>query len=161
LGVLALTCALALASLVIGVPGTFVIFGAALLYAWATGFTTVTWSTLAWLIGLAVVGEGLELASSAVGSAKERPSRRTAGWALAGGLVGGIIGTPFLFGIGSLLGALAGAFTGAALSVMSQGGDVEAALRSGFAALRGRFLGFVVKLAIAVVMVVVLFTAAI
>jgi hypothetical protein len=161
LATLALACAIALASLVIGLPGTFLIVAAALGYGWLTGFVAVTWTTLAWLLGLAVIGELLELLSSAAGSSTERPSRRTAGWALGGGIVGGIAGTPFLFGIGSLLGALAGAFGGAALAVTSQGGDTRAALRSGLTAMRGRFLGFVAKLAIAVVMVVVLFAAAI
>jgi len=154
-------CVAALFSLMFGLPGTFVIVLAAFVYAWATAFTTVGWSTIAWLFVLACVGEGIELFAGAAGAAGERPSRRVSGAALLGGFVGGLIGTPLLFGIGSLLGALAGAFAGAALAVASEGGSMRTSLRVGFAALRGRLLGFVLKAAIAVVMVVVLTAAVI
>jgi hypothetical protein len=159
--ILAFACVIALFSLVLGIPGTFIVFAAGLLYAWLTGFSAVTYETLAWLLGLAVLAEGLEFLSGALGSAKERPSRRTMGWALAGSFIGGIVGTPILFGVGSLLGALAGAFAGAALAVASDGGHTRDAVRSGFAAMRGRFAGFLDKLAICVVLVVVLSAAAI
>jgi len=153
-------CLLAMCSLVIGLPGTFAIVAVALLYAWATGFVAVQWSTIGWLLLLAVVGEGIELVSSSAAAAGTRPSRRVTIGALAGALIGGIVGTPILFGIGSLLGALAGAFAGAALAVRSEGGSLEDSVTTGFAALKGRFLGFVAKAAIAAVMVVVVAVAA-
>jgi len=156
---LGVSCAVALASLVLGLPGTFFILGAAALYAWLTGFAAVTWTTLGWLVALCFAGETLELVSGAIGAGGERPSVRTMTWTIVGGVIGGLAGTPFLFGVGSLLGALAGAFTGAALAVRSEGADSRTALRSGLAAMRGRLLGFVVKLAIAIVMIVVLFAA--
>jgi hypothetical protein len=159
--VLVALATLALACLVIGLPGTFFLFAIALAYAWITGFEMVTWGTLAWLLALAVVGEVLELASAAAGTGGERPSRRVAVSALLGGVVGGLVGTPFLLGVGSLLGALAGAFTGAALAASSEGKETPSALRSGMTALRGRLLGFVVKASIGVVMLIVLVAAAI
>jgi hypothetical protein len=70
------------------------------------------------------------------------------------------MGAPIWFGIGARHGALAGAFAGAALAVVSLGGQTSDAVRSGLTAMRGRFAGFLVKLAISVVMVVVLFAAA-
>jgi len=155
---LLLVCLVALASLLLGLPGTFFIVLAALLYGWATGFAAVHWSTIGWLLLLAVTGEGIEFLAAA-GAAGERPSRRVMIGALAGGIVGGMIGTPFLFGVGSLLGALVGAFGGAALAVVWEGGTPGAALATGCAALRGRLLGFVLKSAIAVVMLVVLVAA--
>jgi hypothetical protein len=154
-----LVCLVALFSLLLGLPGTFLIVIAALVYAWATDFTTVGWATVAWLLLLALVGEGIEFFAGAAGAAGERPSRRVTGLALLGGLVGGIVGTPLLFGVGSLLGALAGAFIGAALAAASEGGSAGASFRVGLAAFRGRLLGFVLKAAIAVVMVVVLAAA--
>jgi len=137
------------------------ILGAALVYAWLTGFVTVTWATIGWLAALSLLGEALELLSGTMGSASQRPSRRAMVWTLVGGIVGGIVGAPFFFGAGSLLGALLGAFAGAALAVRSEGAGARTALRSGLLAMRGRFLGFVVKLAIAVVMTVIAVTAAI
>jgi hypothetical protein len=153
-------CLAALLSLVVGLPGTFIIVGMALLYAWLTDFTTVQWSTLGWLTMLALIAEGIEFASGGAGAAGARPSRRVTLSALAGALIGGIVGPPLLFGIGSLLGALAGAFAGAALAVGSEGGSLDQSIATGFAALKGRLLGFVSKAALAVVMVIVLAVAA-
>jgi uncharacterized protein YqgC (DUF456 family) len=158
---LVLGCLVALCSLVLGVPGTILIVGLALLYAWATGFAAVHWSTIGWLALIAVFGEALELVVSGGGAASARPSRRVTIGALLGALVGGVVGTPFLFGIGSLLGALAGAFIGAAIAVHQEGGTWGDSLTTGFAALKGRLLGFVLKAALAVVMVVVLLAAVI
>ena len=153
-------CVVALFSLVVGFPGTFIIVGIALLYAWLTGFAAVEWSTIGWLTALAVVGEGIELVAGGAGAAGARPSWRVTLSALGGALIGGIIGTPLLFGIGSLIGALAGAFVGAALAVRSEGGSMDESIGTGMAAAKGRLLGFVLKSAIAVVMVIVLGVAA-
>jgi uncharacterized protein len=152
-------CLLALASLVFGLPGTFLIVGAAILYAWATGFAAVHWSTIGWLTVLAVIGEGVELISTTAATAAARPSWRVHAGALAGALAGAIVGAPLFFGVGALLGALAGAFAGAALAVKLEGGTLGDSVATGFAALKGRLLGFVVKVAIAAVMVVVLAAA--
>jgi hypothetical protein len=153
-------CLIGLLSLIFGLPGTFVIFGAVLVYAWATGFTTIQWTVPAWLLAMAIAGEVIELfAGSAAVSARSEPNRRVTIATFVGALLGGIVGTPFLFGIGSLIGAMAGAFIGAALAVSSSGGHWRDSLRIGFAALRGRLLGFVIKSAIAVSMILIVFVA--
>jgi hypothetical protein len=151
----------ALASLLFGLPGTFLLVGAAAIYGWASGFAGVTWSTVGWLLLLAAIAEAVEFVAGAAAAGGTRPSRRVTAAALVGGIAGGLVGTPFLFGVGSLLGALAGAFTGAALAVASEGGSIADAFTTGLAAMRGRLLGFVLKSAIAVLMVVILFAAAI
>ena len=156
---LLIACIAAVISLLFGLPGTVLIVLAALVYGWATGFAAVTWSTLGWLLLLAVAGEGLEFVAGAVGAASERPSRRVMVAVLAGGIIGGLVGAPLLFGVGSLLGTLAGAFLGAALAVVSEGGTVVSALSTGLAAFRGRLLGFVLKTAVAVLMLGVLTAA--
>jgi uncharacterized protein len=152
-------CLAALVSLLFGVPGTFLMVAATLVYGWATGFSAVHWSTIGWLALLALLGEGIEFFAGGVAAAGTRPSRRVSLATLGGGLVGGLVGTPFLFGIGSLIGALAGAFAGAAIAVAAEGGTVASALTTGFAAMGGRLLGFVIKSAIAVVMLVTLAAA--
>lgn len=159
IAILLLGCVLALISLVIGLPGTFLIVALALLYGLGTSFRDVGWSTIGWLALLAVVGEGVEFAASAIGTGGGRPSRRASIWAIAGALAGGIFGTPILLGLGSLAGALVGAFAGAALAVGSEGASAGEALAAGLAAMKGRLLGFVVKAAIAVAMIVVVAAA--
>ena len=106
-----------------------------------------------------VTGEAIEFGAGAVGVSGHRPSRRVAVAAIAGALVGGIAGAPLLFGLGALLGALCGAFAGAAIAAGSEGQSAAEAFRAGLAAMGGRLLGFVVKVSIAVVMLVVLAAA--
>ena len=152
---LALGCMVGLLSLIFGLPGTFIIFATALLYAWATDFAVMGWTTPAWLFAMAVVAEIVEFVAAGVGAGGPggQPSRRVTIITIVGAIVGGIVGTPFLFGIGSLIGALLGAFAGAALAVSWSGGAWRDAMRIGGAAMRGRFIGFVLKSAIAVTMI--------
>jgi len=159
---LALLCVAALLTLILGLPGTFVIVLAAALYGWATGFAEVTLWTVGGLLGLALLAELIEFASAARGGGESgpKPSRRITFAAIAGAVVGGILGVPLLFGIGALLGAFAGAFAGAAAAAVSEGHDRETAVRHGMQALRGRVLGFVVKSAIATAMTVWLIVTA-
>ncbi|RMF24342.1 MAG: DUF456 family protein, partial [Deltaproteobacteria bacterium] len=103
--VLVLFCLAALASLVLGLPGTFLIVLAAAVYGWAGGFATVGLSTIGWLLALALVAEAVEFIAGAAGHGGQRPSRRVAVAAIAGAMVGGIAAAPILFGLGSLPGA--------------------------------------------------------
>lgn len=154
---LGLGCFAGLVALLLGLPGTFIILAAAGIYAVATGFATISLSVLAWLLALALLAEALEfVAAAASGVPGAAPSRRVQVSAIAGSILGGILGAPILFGLGALFGALAGAFAGAALAVAWEGGSVSDAARHGFAALRGRLLGFVVKASIAVVMLILI-----
>lgn len=153
---LGLGCVVGLAALVVGLPGTFIILVTALIYSWATGFAALTLSILAWLLALALVAEALEFVAAASGAPGARPSRRVQASAIVGSIIGGILAAPILFGIGALFGALAGAFAGAALAVSAEGGSFSDATTHGFAALRGRLLGFVLKASIAVGMVILI-----
>lgn len=149
-------CASAAVLLLFGLPGTFVIVAAAALYAWLTAFEAVSIGTLLLLFGLAIAGEVAELAAGGGIGADGRPSRRVTVAVILGSLVGGMFGATLFFGLGALPGALLGAFAGAGLAVTSQGGDFGTAVRSGWAALKGRFVGFLMKLAVAVCMIVAL-----
>lgn len=157
---LAGVCVLGLVSLVVGLPGTFLILVAAAVYAWATGFATVTWGTLGWLALLAVIGEGIELVLGSGVAGSARPSRRVAVGAILGSVIGGLAAAPLLFGIGALFGALAGAFLGAGIAAHSESGDLGHAVRHGWGAFKGRLAGFVTKSAIGVAMTLILMAAA-
>lgn len=157
---LAGVCVLGLFSLVVGLPGTFLILLAGVVYAWATGFATVTWGTLGWLALLAVIGEGIELALGSGVAGSARPSRRVAVAAILGSVLGGLVAAPLLFGLGALFGALAGAFLGAGVAAHGESGDLGHAMRHGWGAFKGRLAGFVVKSAIGVAMTLILMAAA-
>jgi hypothetical protein len=162
IALLALLCVGALLTLVLGLPGTFMIVLIGGVYGWATGFAEVTVGTIAGLFGLALLAEAVELASVARGGGDpaRKPSLRITIAAIAGAIVGAIFGAPLFFGIGALFGAFAGAFAGAALAAVSEGHDRDTAVHHGMQALRGRVLGFVVKSAIATAMTVWLIVSA-
>jgi uncharacterized protein YqgC (DUF456 family) len=154
-------CIAAAATLVFGLPGTVLLVIIATVYGWATGFAELTGRVLLWLVALAAVGEGFELISATMAVGGQKPSRRVSLSALLGAFAGGIVGTPFLFGVGSLIGALFGAFAGATLASRSEGRTAVSSVHAGMAAMTGRLAGFVVKAAIAVVMIVLIVAAAV
>lgn len=157
LALLLIFCVAALVSVVFGMPGTFGILAAGLAYGWAGSFERVGLATLGWLLLLAVAAEGLEFVVGAgVGSA-QRPSRRVVIATVVGGFAGGLAGAAFLLGFGALPGAVFGAFAGATLAAGSQGAGFTGAVGQGFVAARGRLLGFIIKIAIAISMTVFLF----
>jgi hypothetical protein len=153
------TCLLGLLLVVLGWPGTFVIAGAAAVYGVVTGFESVAASHVAWLFGLAIAGELIETVAAGLGIADRKPSKFLTGATLSCAFVGAIVGTPFLFGVGSLLGSLAGAFLGATIAVSYEGADLSTSLATGLSALRGRLLGFLVKSVLTVSMIVVVLSA--
>jgi uncharacterized protein YqgC (DUF456 family) len=153
----------------VGLPGNWVVVVAAALYAWSfpgDDRLAISWSTVAALFVLAVLGEVIEFVAGAMGVTKAGGSRRGALLALVGSLVGGmiglVVGVPIPV-VGSLaaailfggLGALIGAFIGESW----KGNDFDTSLQIGRAAFVGRVLGTLGKLIAGAVMLVVLLAA--
>jgi uncharacterized protein len=148
-------------------PGTWLMLGATVGVAWWrwdgwSGAGVIGGWTLVVLLVLALLGELVEFLGPAVGAAKEKSSRRAVVLAVAGGIIGAMVGTVvlvFLPVLGTLIGAVVGS------GVASIGGDLwagrgwEPALRGGKGAAIGRFWGALGKLVIAVVMWVVVAVA--
>jgi len=159
-------------------PGTWLIVVTAGVYGWWTGWERLTPWWLATIVGLAVLGEIIELLAS-VFTTRRAGASRQAGW---GGLIGGIVGM-ILFTIpvpiiGTIIGALLGCFAGAALaefvfasnrtdagtprSFSAEFGESGArSVKVGFFAAAGFVLGTVAKTAIALVLTGLLLTAAV
>ncbi|REK19118.1 MAG: DUF456 domain-containing protein [Planctomycetota bacterium] len=149
----------------VGLPGTWMIVGAAALYAWLVppeSYLAITWATVAVLAVLAVVGEVLEFVAGAAGVSTAGGSRRGAVLAILGSIVGGIIGmfvglpVPV---IGSVLAAVLfgglGALAGAVVGETWKGRDLDTSLVIGKAAFVGRLLGTVAKVIVCTLMTVV------
>ena len=125
-------------------PGTPLILLAALVHAFATGFSPIGPGRLAILAGLTVLAQLLDYLAGAVGAKKFGGS----GWAVAGALVGGIVG--FFFGpLGLLLGPVLGAVVGELLKQ----GDLSHSLKAGLGTLIGMLLGTAARFTLAVTMV--------
>jgi len=104
------------------------------------------------LIGLALLGELVEYIAQCWGAKKYGS---TTGGMFAGlvcAFIGALVGLPFLFGFGALIGAFLGAWGGCyALERFRGRSDAEAS-RAARGALVGRFFGIIIKCAIGVFM---------
>ena len=138
----------------LGIPGTFLIAGSALVYAWFTNFSEITWKVLGVLFVIAVIAEALEFIIGAATASRFGASRRAMAGAIIGGIVGAIWATPLLPLVGTLLGAFGGAFVGAALFEYASSRDLAHALHVGVGAFLGSLGGKLTKIAAAAAMVV-------
>lgn len=142
-----------LASSVIPVlPGPFLIWLGALVYAWASGFTQIGWVTLIVLLLFALIAWGSDLFLSTVMS-----RRAGASWqSIIGAIVGGLAGAALLSGVpilGTILGALLGAIAGMWAVEYWQKGSREAATTAIQAYLSSVLVAALVEMVIALLMV--------
>ncbi|TVP87170.1 MAG: DUF456 domain-containing protein [Thioalkalivibrio sp.] len=145
-----------------GLPGTWLmILAAAAADWWLVDEAMFGWPVLATAIGLATLGEILEFYLGAAGSRAAGGSRRAAGLAIAGGIVGAIVGTAFPVPLlGTLIGASLGAFVGSLLGDLWAGRAIFQSVEAGRGAAAGRFWGTVAKMAVGGAIVVILGVAA-
>jgi uncharacterized protein YqgC (DUF456 family) len=148
---LALALVAGLLLIPLGLPGLWLMVGAALLYSYAK--PTISVWTIGVLAVLALVAELIEFALSGRYARKYGGSRR-AGWgAILGGIVGAFVWTPLPV-IGPMIGAFAGAFVGAWLAEITAGTAVRGATRVATGALLGRIVAVAMKVGIGLVLAV-------
>lgn len=146
-------------------PGNWIIAGLAALFAWLIPISAgggITWTVVAVLVGLAVVGEVLEFGAGAAGAAKQGASKRSVALAMLGAAIGSMaglgIGLPIPI-LGSLimavLGGAGGAFAGAYVGESWKGRPVEDRMAAGRGAFAGRIWGTVGKLVVGMIMLVI------
>lgn len=128
-------------------PGTVLIFLAALIYAVVEGFRTVGWPTLLVLGLLMIAATSADLwagiAGAKIGGA--------GGWSVLAGLVGGLVG----FVVLNLPGAILGAVLGVLLSEMLRLGDWKKALKAGGGWAVGWVLSVILQLSLGLAMVAI------
>lgn len=129
------------------IPGTILIFLAALVYAVVEGFQAIGWPTLVVLGLLAAIATTADLWASSIGAKMGGAS----GWSVVVGLLGGLVG--FLFF--SLPGAILGAVLGVLLIELIRVGDVKQALKAGSGWAIGWILSTVLQLGFGLVMVAI------
>jgi uncharacterized protein YqgC (DUF456 family) len=140
----------------LGLPGTFLILGVSLLFAWLTGFATIQWSFLGLLLGIALLAELVEFGLGAAAARKFGSSKAGLFGTIIGAFVVGILATPIVPPIGMILGALVGAFLGAVLFEFVATGDWHRSLRAGSGAFWGTLGGRAFKILAAVIMLLLL-----
>lgn len=144
----------ALIAIPLGIPGTFVIFLASLIYGVITHFAQITQALIWALLGIAIFGELIEYFAGILGAKKFGTSRAGIIGAVAGGILGGIVGTGILPLIGSVIGLLIGAFLGAFLIELAIKKKPAQALRAGWGTFTGRIGGILTKVILAIVMII-------
>jgi hypothetical protein len=146
---------LALAMVPLGLPGTFVQVGAAVVVTALSGGTRLGWGWVLVLLALALAGELAELLAGTWGTRRYGGSRRAAWDALVGGVVGAVVGgipIPFL---GSIVMSFVGTFVGAWLGEASRTRRAAPSARVGLGALAGRTVGTAVKMFVALLIFLV------
>ncbi len=125
----------------IGVPGTFIMSVFVLVCGWITGFTAITPTHVIVIFAISIVLEVVEFFMGGLAARYYGASRRSALFAILGGIAGTIIGVSILVPIGALVGLFTGSYLGAYLGEkLSDKTDAD----SGRAAL-GTVLGNVVS----------------
>ncbi len=137
---------LGLALVPFGLPGNWVLAAAAAGGAWLHGNLLLLGVSLA----AAVLAEVLEFGLG-IRHARRHGAGKAGMWgAVLGSIAGAILGTPLLPVLGTLLGAMAGALAGAFLLEVALARRASgAALRAGWGAALGTFLGRAAKVGLA------------
>jgi hypothetical protein len=153
----ALLCALAMIPL--GLPGTWVMIGAALIYMLTVPQGGVGTVTLGGTAALALVAELVDFAFASRFTHRYGGSRRAAWGAVVGGFVGVAVGFPVPI-VGPVIGGLIGTFAGALVAEFEQSGRHTHAARVAYGALIARVFASVTKVAIGVAIAAWIFVAA-
>ena len=162
----------------LGLPGTVLILIDAFIYSAIHSIARPSWWMLLVLLGISVVAETSDGILSMLGVKKFGGTGRTSLWALAGGVVGAIIGANLspLLGLIGLTGGVAGVLFGVLLPPIAcavlggylaaywyelrQGRPPAEARQAGWGALLGRLAGNLTKAVLGSVMVaLILWTA--
>ena len=134
----------------LGLGGNFILLGAGLVVAIATGFREVGWIALVVAAVFVVLGELVETILGSLVAQRFGASRWGMLGAFAGGILGAAVGTAWLPVIGSLIGSFAGAAAGAVVLEMIAGKERNPGLRAGWGAFLGKVLSTAFKLAIGI-----------
>jgi uncharacterized protein len=149
--VLVLVLLAAIVIIPLGLPGTWVLVGVAVLYDWVTGTDRIGVDTMVTMVVLAALAEVLDVMLTGRYTRRYGGSRRAAWSAVLGGLVGAFAGVPVPF-IGSVIGAFAGAFLGALIAESWRGRGPRAAVRVATGAMLGRAAAAAIKVGVGCVM---------
>ncbi len=137
-------------------PGNWLMVGSLCVFILSCGTNTggPDWTTLVIVLGLAMAGEVLEMFTGSAKASKKGASRRAMVLSLLASMVGSIAGAfvipiPVIgSAIGAIVGAAAGAFGGAWMGEAWKGTEVSKRTEIGTAAMSGRMIGMLAKLAV-------------
>ena len=127
------------------IPGSPFIFTGALLYAWHTKFTVISWGTLSILLFLVERGRILEYLGFA--------ARSKALWGRQVGIIGAFVEASSGLFLGGIFGIIIGPFLGAVVFEMVGGRELNDSLKIGLGTMVGFIGGAIGKFIIGLIMV--------
>ena len=131
---------------IFGLPANWVLLGLVALWKvvhpGATSMDVWFWIMM---VGIALVGEALEMGMQILKAKRYGYSSSGTFAGMIEAIAGAILLAPLFFGLGALIGALAGAWTGCFVVEHLKGRPLREALDAAFGAMMGRFLGTVCK----------------
>jgi hypothetical protein len=139
---------LSLLSTMIGLPGNWILVGAALVTGLVTGFSRLTVTGFLLCLGLAVLGEVIESLLGVIVVARRGGSKLGVIGSIAGGFGGVILGGGLFPPLGSVVLGFVGAFLGAVFGEILRHPDMDLALRVGFWSFIGRMVATAAKLSV-------------
>ncbi|MCL4467663.1 MAG: DUF456 domain-containing protein [Deltaproteobacteria bacterium] len=142
-------------SIVFGMPGTLISFIAVLLFVLITKAQYIGWTTVIVLALLTLLGELGELLFGIKDAAKAGVSRKAVFVSILSGIAGAVVLAPFLLGIGALIGAALGTFTGAFVVSIIESRHALDAAHKGWVSAIGRLKGTIFKGLIAIIMLII------
>ena len=146
---------LGLFATVFSFPGTVIIVAAVVLYSVLTGFEKIGLLIILILLILSILAEAIDFALGMAGAARIDSSRRAVSAAVAGGCAGAVIMTPFLLGLGTLLGMFFGGLIGSLSVELIRQRNLKPSLRLPFASILSRVFAIVVKGGAATSMIII------
>ncbi|OIP87284.1 MAG: hypothetical protein AUK24_09705 [Syntrophaceae bacterium CG2_30_49_12] len=132
-------------STVFGLPGTLIILLDVILYALCTGFERIGFKIIAILFIIALLAETLDFALLMAGAARFWLSKRMIWASVTCGIIGAVLLTPALLGLGIIAGAFLGGFTGMLTVELIRQYSLKPAFRTGYRAILGRSAGILLK----------------
>jgi len=145
-------------STLFGIPGTIIILLDVILYAMITGFEKIGIKLIIVLIVLSVLAEAIDFALGMMGAAKFGASPKGVWASVIGGVIGAVVMTPTLFGLGTVMGMFLGGFTAVLIVELIHQRQLKPALRAGYGAFLGRFGGIFVKGFFSLIMIILTLT---
>lgn len=138
---------------IISLPANWCIVFFFIILYFLPGFT-ISFTTILILVAIALIGELLEAGLQMLLSKRHGASIAGNWGGIFGSIVGAIIGIPFLLGLGAIIGAILGAWLGCYAVEKMKGKSEQQAKKAAFGALKGKILGFSIKIALGAYIIV-------
>ena len=150
IGIILFTAVVALITW-IGVPGTFIMSVLVLVCGLITGFAAITATHISTIFAISILLEVVEFFMGGLAARYYGASRRSAVFAILGGVAGTIIGVGIFIPVGALVGLLTGSYLGAYLSESLAGKSGAESARAALGAVLGNVVSKTLKSAAVVI----------